>query len=84
MATTMTALEAALASPGQGFARRAPVAKSTPEQMAFARAEAARVVTHDGLRPGERMVAGRVYVFNANSLGRYLAETAAQAPRCAA
>lgn len=44
-----------------------PVAKSTPEQMAFARSEARKVRRHDGLMAGERLVNGEVYVFNADA-----------------
>lgn len=44
-----------------------PITKATPEQMAAARAAAYATVRHDGLRAGERIVNGEVYVFNADS-----------------
>lgn len=60
-----------LASLDAPRAPRQPVAKSTPEQMAAARAAARAAayatVRHDGLMAGERLVNGEVYVFNADS-----------------
>ena len=73
----MASLEAALAS--LDAPRPRPMAKSTPEQMAAARAAAAAVVTHDGLRPGERLVAGKIYVCNADSRATALAVDASVA-----
>jgi len=64
--TTMQSLEAALAALDAPRVRQ-PVAKSTPEQMAAARAAAYAMVRHDGLMAGERLVNGEVYVFNADA-----------------
>lgn len=64
--TTMQSLEARLAALDAPRVRQ-PVAKSTPEQMAAARAAAYATVRHDGLLAGERIVNGEVYVFNADS-----------------
>ena len=64
--STMKALEAALAA----VEHRAPKAllpRSTPAQMAAARAAAYAVRRHDGLMAGERLVNGAVYVFNADA-----------------
>jgi regulator of protease activity HflC (stomatin/prohibitin superfamily) len=56
------------------FKRPEPVRQSTPEQMAAAREAAKRVVTHDGLPPGQRLVNGRPYTFNLNMSGQAQAQ----------
>jgi len=60
-------LSDALAALDAPRAPRQPIARSTPEQMAAARAAAYATVRHDGLMAGERLVNGEVYVFNADS-----------------
>jgi len=64
--TTMQDLEAALAAI-EHRAPKAPLVRSTPEQMAAARAAARKITRHDGLLAGERLVNGEVYVFNADA-----------------
>ena len=66
MAADMKALEAALAAV-EHRAPKAPLTRSTPQQMAAARAAAYAVRRHDGLMAGERLVNGEVYVFNADA-----------------
>lgn len=63
---TMSDLEASLAAL-EHRAPKAPIVRSTPEQMAAARAAAYATVRRDGLMAGERLVNGEVYVFNADS-----------------
>jgi hypothetical protein len=60
-------LEDALANIDAHFRRPAPLARSTPEQMAAARAAARRVTLHDGLPPGYRMVAGEPWCFGTSA-----------------
>ena len=66
MAADMKALEAALAAV-EHRAPKAPLPRSTPQQMAAARAAARAVTRHDGLMAGERLVNGEVYVFDADA-----------------
>jgi len=67
MPTAAQSLEAALATMDAPRAPRQPVAKSTPEQMAAARAAARKVIRHDGLEPGYRMVAGEPWRFGTSA-----------------
>jgi len=66
MPTSMQSLEARLAALDAPRVRQ-PVAKSTPEQMAAARAAARKVIRHDGLEPGYRMVAGEPWCFGTSA-----------------
>jgi len=63
---TMQSLEARLAALDAPRVRQ-PVAKSTAEQMAAARAAAYATVRHDGLEPGYRMVAGEPWCFGTSA-----------------
>lgn len=64
--STMSALEAALAAV-ERRAPKAPLPRSTPQQMAAARAAARRVTLHDGLPPGYRLVAGEPWCFGTSA-----------------
>ena len=60
-------LSDALATLDAPRAPRQPVARSTPEQMAAARAAARQIIRHDGLEPGYRMVAGEPWGFGTSA-----------------
>lgn len=65
MATTMQDLEAALSA--LDTPRPRPLVRSTPEQMAAARAAARKVIIHDGLSPGYRLINGEPWCFGTSA-----------------